>query len=128
MKFFEFYNEEEYVYVPVPESHPSNPTVDKFHHKIYYTGEVLPPVKNTPQKRRINLNENISSFGQIRIPYNASGKQRRSYKRYRPRKHNGHHSKHQGIRSTPTRRLNTPKPDWNGYAKLDVPSFGFYIH
>ena len=127
MKFFEFYNEDEYVYVPVREPIHYNPTANKFNHKIYYEGEVLPPVRNTPQKRRINLEVDERSFGQIRIPYNASGKRRRSYKRYRPRKHNGYHSRHQGIRSTPTRRLNTPKPDWNGYAKLDVPSFGFYI-
>ena len=126
MKFFEFYNEDEDVYVPVREPLHSNPTANKFYHKIYYEGEVLPPVRNTPQKRRINLEGDEIPFGQIRIPYNASGKRRRSYKRYRPRKNNGYYYRNQGIRSTPTRRIGTSKPDWNGYAKLDVPSFGFY--
>ena len=94
--------------------------------KIYYDAEVLPPVRNTPPKRRLNLAEASRPFRHIRRPYNASGKRRRSYKRYRPRKNNGYYSRNQGIRSTPTRRIGTSKPDWNGYAKLDVPSFGFY--
>ena len=125
MKFFEFYNTDDYIYVRVPES-PHNE--DKFRHKIYYEAEVLPPVKNTPPKRRLKIVEDSQAFSQKRVPYNASGIGRRSYKRYRPRKNNGYRSRHRGIRRTPTRRMYTPKPDWTGYAKLDVPSFGFYNH
>ena len=128
MKFFEFYNtDDDYIYVPVPESPPHIPSDDdEFKHKIYYEAEVLPPVKNSPPKRRLRIVEDGQAFSQKRITYNAPGKRRRSYKRYRPRKNNGYYSKNQGIRSTPTRRIGTSKPDWNGYAKLDVPSFGFY--
>ena len=126
MKFFEFYNPDDYRYIRVTDSPPQISNDYTSNEKIYYDAEVLPPVRNTPPKRRLNLAEASRPFRHIRRPYNASGKRRRSYKRYRPRKNNGYYSRNQGIRSTPTRRIGTSKPDWNGYAKLDVPSFGFY--
>ena len=132
MKYFKKSESEKYYHVLSPE----NPTAyvnlpEKLNYEPYQEAVVLPPVKQVNYNRRILLEGGAARFrrfGQGRIYDNGLfTKHRRSPRQsYRPRKIYGYYLKHhKTIDNPPPTRRN--KHEWNTFAKLDVPSFGYFV-
>ena len=131
MRYFEPPKSEKHQNVLGTEKYNSHVQVPKkLINEQYKEGEVLPPVQQLHYNRRILLEGGASNYrrsGQKRIYENGLLMKllRWPLQHYRPRKVYGYELKrHKTNTITPTRKENH---DWDNYAKLDVPSFGYYV-
>ena len=132
MKYLKPSESEKYYHVVGSEKSTSYVHVpEQLNYEPYQEAAVLPPVQPVHYNRRILLgggDARYKKFGQRRIYDNGLfTKHRRSPRQsYRPRKLYGYYLRHHKTidKTPPTRRS---KHDWNKFAKLDVPSFGYYV-
>ena len=119
--------------------HPSH-VLENLPYRPYQEAVVLPPVK---QNRRAQAVHELVGYGKIsqrRIDFENDSKlvpidsklipseklmRRKPTWQQLSRKHHRKYMRHKTIRKTPPTRSN--RTDWSGYAKIDVPSFGYFV-